>query len=249
MRDRPTSRFRPGLERLEPKQPLTAAASTAPVAHLKAGPPALTSAPLPNAIAAQSAASGGTITALAKKPNFGFLVYRLTNPTPGTVNTLTPPFGHVLLQDRKPVPGQVYNILQVAVKNATNQTFDASSDFLVRLPHQHYFPIMTWNEQWKPGQDYIFYVLTKKYYPLANQVTNGFQFKLAGAWSTAIPGPSGIFLRIKYNPATINKVLDYVVARGPGAEGGAGLKTGIADTAIYAFTFATKHRNDFGGYF
>ena len=33
----------------------------------------------------------------------------------------------------------------------------------------------------KPGQDFIFYVLTKKYYPLLNQVTSGFQFKLGGA--------------------------------------------------------------------
>ena len=185
---------------------------------------------------------------MAKKPNFGYLVYRLTNPSPST-NTLTPPFGHVLVQDRQPVPGQVYNILQVAVKNATNQTFDASSGFQVRLPYQHYFPILTGNETWKPGQDFIFYVLTKKYYPLPNQVSSGFQFKLGGAWSTAIPGPSGIFLRIKYNPATINKILDYAVTRGPGAQGGKGIPTGIADTAIYAFVSAKQKRNDFGGYF
>ena len=84
---------------------------------------------------------------------------------------------------------------------------------------------------------------------LSNQVTGGFQFKLGGAVSTAIPGPSGIFLRIKYNPATINKILDYVVTKGPGAEGGKGIFTGIADTAIYAFVSATEKRNDFGGYF
>ena len=41
MRERPTPRFRPGLERLEAKQPLAAGASTAPVAHLTAGPPAV----------------------------------------------------------------------------------------------------------------------------------------------------------------------------------------------------------------
>lgn len=246
MYERPITKFRPRLEPLEVKQPLAAGATSAPLAHL----PALTSAPAsPNEAGSPSAAAGGTITAQAVKPNFGYLVYRITNPS-GPPNTLTPPFGHVLVQDLQPVPGQIYNILQVAVKNATKKTFTASDDFLVKFPGQrHYFPILKGNETWKPGQDFIFYVLTKKYYPLPNQVTSGFRFKLSGAWSTAIPGPSGIFLRIKYNPATINKILDYVVTRGPGAQGGAGLKTGMADTAIYAFTSAKIPRNDYGGYF
>jgi hypothetical protein len=240
MRERPIPRFNPDLERLEAKQPLATGASAALGAHLKAGPPAVTSAP---------AADGGTITAAAVKPNFGYLVYRLTNPSP-TTNTLTPPFGHVLVQDRQPVPGQVYNILQVALKNATNQTFDASSGFFVRFPGQHYFPILTGNETWKPGQDFIFYVLTKKYYPMPNVVTSGFQFLLAGAWSVAIPGPSGIFLRIKYDPATINRMLDWIVRFSPGVPGGpAGIRLGLPDTAIYAFVSAKEHRNDFGGYF
>ena len=209
------------------------------MAHLTARPPTVTSPP---------AADSGTVSAKAIKPNFGYLVYRLTNPSPST-NTLTPPFGHVLVQDRMPVPGQQYNILLVALKNATDKTFDASSGFFVRLPGQHYFPILTGNETWKPGQDFIFYVLTKKYYPLANQVSDGFQFILARAWSVAIPGPSGIFLRITYDPATINRILDYAVTRGPGAQGGAGIRTGLADTAIWAFVSAKEHRNDFGGYF
>jgi hypothetical protein len=249
MRERPTPRFRPDVERLEAKQLLAAGASTAGVAHLTAGPPAVTSPPaVPKPAGDPAAVHGGTITAKAVKPNFGYLVFRITNPS-GSPNTLTPPFGHVLVQDRQPVPGQFYNILQVALKNETNQTFDASSGFFVRLPYQHYFPILTGNETWKPGQDFIFYVLTKKYYPLANVVTSAFQFKLAGAWSTAIPGPSGIFLRIRYDPATINQILDYAVTRGPGAQGGAGIKFGLPVTSIYAFVSAKEHRNDFGGYF
>ena len=68
--------------------------------------------------------------------------------------------------------------------------------------------------------------------------------------STAIPGPSGIFLRIKYEPDTINKILDYAAQQGPGAQGGApGIPTGLADTAIYAFVSARADRKDFGGYF
>ncbi len=40
------------------------------------------------------------------------------------------------------------------------------------------FPILTGNEQWKPGQILVFYVLTKKYYPVS-EVAGGFQFNLA----------------------------------------------------------------------
>lgn len=251
MRDHPTPRFRPGVECLETKLALTAAAATAPPAPLSAGPPALTAhLPRPHdAIASPSAAHGQMITARAKKPNFGYLVFRVTNPDPGPVYTLTPPFGHVLVQSRQPVPGQVYNILQIAVKNTTNRTFDSSSGFAVRLPHQRYTPILTGNETWKPGQDIIFYALTKQYYPITNQVSGGFQFKLGGAWSVAVPGPSAIFLRIKYSPDTINKILDFAATRGPGAQGGAGIKFGMPDTAIWAFAPARQNRNDFGGYF
>jgi hypothetical protein len=188
---------------------------------------------------------------MAKKPNFGYLIYRVTNPTRGPLgtSTLPLPFGHVLVQSRPPVPGQVYNILQIAVKNPTHQTFDASSGFAVRLPQQRYTPILTGNETWKPGQVIVFYALTKQYYPLLNQVSDGFQFKLGGAWSVAVPGPSAIFQRVKYDPATINNILDFAVRRGPGAQGGDGIPFGMPDTAIWAFAPSRQNRNDFGGYF
>lgn len=248
MDERPTPRFRPDFDRLEEKQPLAAGAAVAPLAHRAAGPPAA-APPAVHTPPAAAKAGGGGIKAEAVQPRIGYLVYRVTNPT-GAPNIYAPPFGHVLVQDRQPVPGQYYNILLVALKNATNQTFDAGSGFFARISRQnHYVPILTGNETWKPGQTFVFYVLTKKYYPLANQVSDGFEFKLAGAWSVAIPGPSGIFLRIKYNPATINKILDYAVTRGPGAQGGAGIPTGMADTALWAFVSAREKRNDFGGYF
>jgi hypothetical protein len=242
MRKRPVIRFHPGLDPLEPRRPLSGAAAAAPGAHRAGGvTPIVTPHPGP---------APGPITPKAVKTGIGFLVYRITNPgSGGPPNTLKPPFGHVFVGAHAPIPGRHYNILEVALKNMTQQTFDASSGFFVRLPYQNYTPILTGNETWKPGQDFIFYTLTKKYYPLANQVTSGFQFLLAGGWSTAIPGPAGIFLRIKYEPDTINKILDYAATRGPGAESGAGLPTGMADTAIYAFVSAKQKRNDFGGYF
>jgi hypothetical protein len=237
------------MERLEGKQLPAAGALAAPLAHRMAGLSVSASRPSVSVAAdAPATPRRGTITPDAVKPNFGYLVYRITNPS-GAPNIVAPPFGHVQVQGRRPVPGQHYNILLVAVKNATNQTFDARSGFFVRLPHQPYTPILKGDETWKPGQFFIFYALTKAYYPLPNQVSDGYEFKLAGAWSVAIPGPSGIFLRIKYDPATINKILDYAVLRGPGAQGGTGIPTGMADTALWAFTSAKENRKDFGGYF
>ena len=110
-------------------------------------------------------------------------------------------------------------------------------------------PILTGNEQWKPGQRFVFYVLTKKYYPLPSEVHSGFEFDLGGARSVAIPGPSAIVLRIKYNPATFSRTLDSIVAFGPGNQGGVGAKFGLPNTAINEFLFAQTNRNDFGGYF
>ena len=228
MSERTDIKFRPDIEPLETKRPLSAGASAAP---------------------AVTPAAAETVTAQAVKPTIGFLVYRITNPTiynnhPGPIT------GHVLVQAAQPVPGQVYNVLSLSLRNGTAQTFNAGSGFYVLFPGQSQkTPILTGNEVWKPNQVFVFYVLTKKYYPLPNQVTSGFEFYLAGAKSVAIPGPSGIFLRLKYNPATINRALDSIVSFGQGAQGGAGYKYGLPDTAIYAFVSSKTRRNDFGGLF
>jgi hypothetical protein len=224
MRKRPNLRIHPCLEPLEQKQTLSALAATAPLA-------------------------GQVQAADSHVPNHGYLVYRRTNPNPFN-NTLIPPFPQVLVQKPQPVPGQVYNVLYIVVRNGTAKTFDASSGFRVMFPGSPFsFPILTGSQQWKPGQQFVFYVLTKKYYPIQNQVTQGFVFDLGGARSVGIPGPSGIFLRLKYDPATFDRTLNAIVAFGPGAEGGSGVRTGIADTAIYEFLSAKTRRIDFGGYF
>ena len=223
-------KYCPGLERLEEKRPLSAGLASASV----------------EALAASSKVSASSVT---KKPDYGFLVYRITNPNQYN-DKLTPPFGHVLVQTNQPVPGQVYNVLQVAVRNGTAQTFDATSKFEVKFPGDPtVFPVLTGSEQWKPGGEYVFYVLTKKYYPLPSQVHSGFEFSFDGARSIGIPGPSGIYLRLKYDPATFDKTLDWIVAFGPGAQGGKGIKYGLPDTAIDEFVSSKTHRNDFSGYF
>ena len=148
------------------------------------------------------------------KPLTGYLAYRITQPNRFN-NHITPPFGHVLVQPAQPVPGHVYNVLYITVRNGTTQTFNASSQFYVKFPGQPYsFPIMTGDQTWKPGQNYTFYVLTNKYYPMPNPATSGYVFSLGGAISVGIPGPSGIFLRMRYNPATIDRNLDAIVLKG-----------------------------------
>ncbi len=239
MHERRATKYRPDLERLEAKRPLSAGASSASLASVG------------GASAPSGSADLGTVStsSIAAKPEFGFLVYRITNPNPYN-DKLAPPSMNVRVQTRQPIPGQTYNILFITVRNGTSKTFDAGSGFEVKFPgDKHVYPILTGDQQWKPGQVFVFYVLSKKYYPLPSQVHSGFEFSLEGARSVAIPGPSGIFLRVKYDPATFDRTLDQIVMTGPGAQGGKGFKYGLPVTSIYEFLPSTTNRKDFGGYF
>jgi hypothetical protein len=231
MRQSPINRFRPSLERLEAKQLLSA---SPPTTHV-----------LNAAVASNAASSDSTATSGAA--SVGFLVYRITNPSPFN-GYLIPPFPQVLVQNAQPIPGQVYNVLYVTVRNGTAQTFDSSAGFLVRAPNGPSFPILTGSQQWKPGQVFVFYVLTKQYYPF-RPVGGGFQLDLGGRSSTLVPGPSGIFLRLTYDPAKIARQLNQIVAFGQGAQGGRGPKLGLPDTAINEFVSAKTRRRDFAGHF
>jgi hypothetical protein len=183
---------------------------------------------------------------LPEKPT-AFLGFRITNPTKHKVNLL-PPFQQVMVQAIPPVPGQVYNVLSVAVKNGTAQTFTAKNEFVVRLPGGKSFPVLTGDQVWKPETWIVFYALTKKYYPLA-QVPGGFEFNFGGRITTLVPGPSAIFLRLKYNPATLPRTLDWIVAFGQGAQLGNGPPLGIATTNINQIVAARTKKIDFGGHF
>jgi hypothetical protein len=244
MHHRPIIKFRPDLESFEAKQLLSAGGSAAQ-AHAAAHK---------DGSAAPAGHAADTPAARREPPGVGYLAYRVTQHT---YEPLTPPFQQVLVQRIQPVPGQIYNVLYVALKNGTAQTFNASSGFTVRIPgftgtHRVIdkgFPILTGDEQWKPGQVIVFYILSKKYYPLSPQVAASFQFDLGGRSSTLVAGPSAIFLRLKYDPATFAKTLDWNVAYGQGAQLGLGPKYGMPDTAINQFVSARTLRIDYGGHF
>jgi len=179
----------------------------------------------------------------------GYLIYRVTNPNRYN-SVVKPPFQQVLVQQDQPVAGQQYNILSILVRNGTAKTFTAGDDLQVKLSQQNYeTPVLTGGQEWKPGQWIVFYVLTKKYYPVPSQVKSGFVFDLGGARSVAIPGPSGIFQRITYDPKKFAGMLDWITAYGPGSQGGKGYKYGIPVTNINEIVSAKTNRNDFGGYF
>ncbi|MGZ3302857.1 MAG: hypothetical protein ACXWO3_18000 [Isosphaeraceae bacterium] len=230
MRQRSTVKFRPGLEQFEEKQLLSAGSLTT-----HAGPQT-------KDLRRQPAPVG----------TYGYLAFRVTNTPWQTPYKLVPPFQQVLVQSRQPVPGQVYNVNTVTVKNGTSQTFTASNGFTVRMTNQprsfRGFPILTGNEQWKPGQILVFYVLIKKYYPVSF-VAGGFQLDLGGRSSTLVPGPSGIFLRLKYNPATFARTLNWIVAFGQGNEVGKGAQYGLPNTSINEIVDARTRRSDFAGHF
>jgi hypothetical protein len=220
MRRRPTARFRPALEQFENKQLLSASL----VSHHAA-------------TAHKSQSSVPT----------HFLAFRVTNTPFQTPYPLIPPFQQVLVQSDQPIPGQTYNVLQIALKNGTAQTFNASNGFTVRLTTQtKAVPILAGTQEWKPNQVLVFYVLTKKYYPVP-EVAGGFEFDLGGVSSTLVPGPSGIFLRLKYNPAKFAKTLNWIVAYGQGNQTGIGSKFGLPNTSINEFVAARTNRPDFGG--
>jgi hypothetical protein len=219
MRKRAIMKFRPGFERFEPKQ-LPSSGGLA--LH------AVVSKTQPTATSTQNQSTNPNLAG-------GFQLERITQPSNGN-SELIPPFQQVRVQSLQPVPGRIYNILSVSVRNSTARTFSANDGFEVKVTGQKQsFPVLTGDQTWKPGQVLVFYILSKQYYPIRPIVGAGFEFNLGGSTGTAIPGPSGIFQRVKYNPATIAKVINFIIPFGPGAKGH---RLGLPDTAIWEFLSA-----------
>jgi hypothetical protein len=225
-------RYRPRLERFEEKQLLTASPHAA---HgMLAGASHLVHAPIPN-VSADHAPSSPVPAAHTAGPGTALTLFRITNPSPMRL-ALIPPFNQVLVQPHPPVPGEMYNVLYVAVRNGTARTFNSDTGLNVRITGaKTVFPVLTGTQVWKPGQVMVFYILTKRYYPLNPIVGAGFQFDLNGQSQTAIPGPTGIYLRVKYVPGSFPRLLNWIVAHGPGSRGH---ELGLPDTAVWQITSA-----------
>lgn len=216
MREREPVRYRPGLEPLEAKR------------LPSGGPPA---APLAGRAAQR--ADGGAIHQ-PRAPVRDLTVSRITNPTPVNAR-LIPPFRQVRVQANEPVPGREYNVLYITLRNSTRRTFTAADQLAVRLTVQgpsHAYPLLRGDETWRPGEVFVLYVLTKQDYINLLRPTRsaGFSFNFADPRTVAIPGPSGFFRRIRYNPETFPRVLDTIVKTNPE---GRGHHLGLPNTSLW----------------
>jgi hypothetical protein len=122
---------------------------------------------------------------------------------------LVPPFGQIRADLTPLVPGSVYNLTFLTVRNGTSQTFNAASGFTVQLPGQGGFqPFLQGKSQWKPGGVIVFYVLSTSQFP------GSFSFKFNGP---AQEKPNNISYNIQYNPTTFPGTLNAIVAQSVGA--------------------------------
>jgi hypothetical protein len=102
MRRRPDQRFRPDLERFEPKQLLSDGPSPA---HVRA-------ASLPDARAApavhpaETSGAHSDVIRASGTHAARFTLSRITNTSAGNAVHLVPPFQQVLVQAKPPVPGR-----------------------------------------------------------------------------------------------------------------------------------------------
>ncbi len=242
MSQRLSRNVRPCLEQLEQKQPLSASPSAALLAEAGVGVAPVAPATPGSSVMLADNQTGLFVTTASQPPRLkpsGIKLDRVTNPrlVDGVSNaSLIPPYGHVLVQRQLPVPGQTYNLLFLSVFNATGKTITASDNYTVRTTNTAKgisFPILQGNQVWPADSRIVFYIMSESYYKLNPTQSAGFTFNFIDPSSplvNAIPGPSGIALRIKYSPATIDKILDYYVTSGPGA---IGHQFGLPDTAIY----------------
>jgi hypothetical protein len=166
-----------------------------------------------------------------RSPVQGITISRITNPTPVNAR-LIPPFQQVQVQTNPPVPGQEYNVLYISMRNSTARTFTAADQLAVRLTVQgpsHAYPILEGDQIWRPGE---VFVLTKQDYIslLRPTQSSGFSFNFTDPRVVAIPGPSGFYRRIRYNPQTFSNVLNKIVIRNPE---GRGHLLGLPDTSLW----------------
>ena len=125
------------------------------------------------------------------------------------VGTLVPPFGQYLAASSRPVPGAVYNLSFLTVRNGTSRAFDWRSGFSVDIVGQGGFqPFLPKGYLWNPGGVIVFYTLTADRFP------GSFTFDFNGSIQER---PNNIDYNIQYSPTTFPGTLDAIAARSLGA--------------------------------
>jgi hypothetical protein len=116
---------------------------------------------------------------------------------------LGPPFGLMMVEPFALVPGAVYNLALVTVRNGTSQTLTAKSGLSYEVTGTSAavtFPVGTY--QWEPGQVLIFISLTEDAFP------PDFTFNLQG---TSVEVPTNLYYGIQYSPITLPDILSTIV--------------------------------------
>ncbi len=262
MRQRSIMRFRPGLEQFEARQLLSAGSLTTHVVNTKDGSRALALHSADTSGAHEVAGDVATSHASQRVHDnrrqpapvgaSGYLAFRVTNTPYQTPYKLVPPFQQVLVQGRKPVPGQVYNVTDVTVKNGTSQTFTASNGFTVRMTNQPRsfsgFPILTGNGAVETGSDPR--LLRSDQEVLSSVLRRrGFPVRLGRQVIDSHTGTSGDLSSAEVQSRHVrpHSQLDRCVWAGQ--RGGPGRQLGLPNTSINQIVEARTQRTDFAGHF
>jgi hypothetical protein len=116
---------------------------------------------------------------------------------------LAPPFGLVMVEPSALVPGAVYNMALVTVRNDTAQTLTAQSGLTFEVSGTsaaESFPVGTY--RWEPGQVLILISLTE------DSFAPDFTFNLQG---TSVKAPANLYYGIQYSPITLPSIVTSIV--------------------------------------
>jgi hypothetical protein len=116
---------------------------------------------------------------------------------------LAPPFGLVMVESSALLPGAVYNMALVTVRNGTSQTLTAESGLSFEVTGTSAAqPFPTGTYLWKPGQVLILISLTEDTFP------PDFTFNLQG---TSVEAPANLYYGIQYDPVTLPSIVTSLV--------------------------------------
>jgi hypothetical protein len=221
-RRRPTMRLRPAPERLEEKRlPSTVAGPTSvPAVHVRAAHE--TPAELarmaqewrpsvhrrPTHVAAGNGSGVGVGVSNGNGGGGGFGggagIHKSALSLGPDSGVLAPPYGLVMVESSALVPGAVYNMALVTVRNGTSQTLTAASGLSFQVTGTsaaESFPVGSY--QWEPGQLLILISLTEDTFP------PDFTFDLQG---TSVEAPANIYYGIQYDPVTLPSIVTSIVS-------------------------------------
>jgi hypothetical protein len=226
-RRRPTTRLRPAPERLEEKSLLSTVAGVtpSPAVHVhstherpteqarlaREWRPHVHRTPAPVAAPNGSGAGAGISNVggnggrgSGNGSGWGAGLHTPTLTLGPDSGLLAPPFGLVMVESSALLPGAVYNMALVTVRNGTSRTLTAQSGLSYEVTGTSAaqpFPVGTY--RWEPGQLLILISLTEDTFP------PDFTFNLQG---TSVEAPANLYYGVQYDPITLPSIVTSIVS-------------------------------------